>query len=260
MYINAHIHGSAAEWFATGITLHELLTGRRPFEASRLQAFRHRTHFPECGQDYHPPYLFDKALCADISTTSTKEGRERGASESSDALWPEHLQQCAYLSAECKDFVRALLVPDVSYAHYTRYLFSCIYSFLMLQAAALSIGRRTQRSEWPAGNEAAPLDARLQLGLSRARHSSAQVWPASLHLDDRVPLRRSSCAIPCTTAASNADRRTSAVEAISCAVIRGQGVAVPCLQLQHAPTTARRGRKGSSTWGSTCHRGRATAC
>jgi hypothetical protein len=42
VYAPGHRHGTAAEWFAVGITLHEMVTGRRPFEAHRLQCKKGR--------------------------------------------------------------------------------------------------------------------------------------------------------------------------------------------------------------------------
>jgi serine/threonine protein kinase len=44
VYASPHLHGRTADWFAAGVTLHELLTGRRPFEAHRLSAFRNNLH------------------------------------------------------------------------------------------------------------------------------------------------------------------------------------------------------------------------
>ena len=125
--MNAHIHGTASEWFSTGITLHELLTGRRPFEAGRLQQFRQCTRFPEHGQDYQPNYRTEmipgpgratapsksQRACMQMRTSHVSGGGGTEYFSESDALWPEHLYQCDYLSPACKDFVRALLVPDV---------------------------------------------------------------------------------------------------------------------------------------------------
>ena len=126
--MNAHIHGTASEWFSTGITLHELLTGRRPFEAGRLQLFRQCAHFPEHGQDYHhSSYPAEPMPGTGHATAPSRSQRacmqmraggnnnkHNGGCVEGDALWPEHLYQCDYLSSACKDFVRALLIPDVS--------------------------------------------------------------------------------------------------------------------------------------------------
>lgn len=116
--MNAHVHGTASEWFSVGITLHELLTGRRPFEANRLQAFRHRTQFPEADADYHPALLFDSADPGPHVFGRAPQTQYTGSRVSSgsgtDALWPDFLNQCDFLSQGCKDFVRALLIPDVS--------------------------------------------------------------------------------------------------------------------------------------------------
>jgi len=111
--MNSHVHGTASEWFSVGITLHELLTGRRPFEANRLQAFRHRTHFPETDADYHPALLFDSPDPGLPVSGRPPQTQHTGT----DALWPDFLNQCDFLSQECKDFVRALLIPDVSIKH-----------------------------------------------------------------------------------------------------------------------------------------------
>eukprot|EP01034_Spumella_vulgaris_P024508 gene24508-30862_t len=76
IYMHEHIHGTPAEWFATGITLHEFVTGRRPFEVHKLQAFRGLS-------------VPDEPLEMDFMDT-----------------------QCDHLSATCKDFLRALLEPS----------------------------------------------------------------------------------------------------------------------------------------------------
>ncbi len=129
--MNAHIHGTASEWFSTGITLHELLTGRRPFEAGRLQLFRQCAHFPEhSSQDYYPNYQAAEPMpgaghatapsrsqraCMQMRAAGGNNNKHNGFSleGEGDSLWPEHLYQCDYLSSACKDFVRALLIPDV---------------------------------------------------------------------------------------------------------------------------------------------------
>lgn len=103
--MGAHVHGTVSEWFATGVTLHEVLTGRRPFEAARLQAFRNCREFPQ-----------QQGLESDDVKGMTTKGKPPKATQC-DQLWPEYLYShaCDQLSEECKDFVRALLVPDVSY-------------------------------------------------------------------------------------------------------------------------------------------------
>ena len=134
--MGSHVHGTASEWFSAGITLHELLTGRRPFEASRLQAFRYCKAPPpppaaSGADEYYPDQPEQRP--ADSSTAALPAPRllhhppkpapaaqhqhqQLPHSHSQrDLLWPEHLyQHCDYLSAECKDFVRGLLIPDVS--------------------------------------------------------------------------------------------------------------------------------------------------
>ena len=68
-----------------GITLHEFLTGRRPFDASQLQAFRYI-------QSEHHSNL----------------------SQFKDNLKLDYLDKCDFISYTCKDFIRRLLVVDVS--------------------------------------------------------------------------------------------------------------------------------------------------
>jgi serine/threonine protein kinase len=75
IYLEHHRHGTAADWFAVGVTLHEFVTGRRPFQASTLQAFR------------------------------------RG--ETKPSLTLEFLESLDYLSDDCKDFIASLLVVKV---------------------------------------------------------------------------------------------------------------------------------------------------
>lgn len=75
-----HIHGTAAEWFAAGVTLHEFLTGRRPFEVQKLQVFRSFTH-----------------QSAELTNLE------------SPLLPLDFLNDCNYLSETCKDFLHQVL-------------------------------------------------------------------------------------------------------------------------------------------------------
>ncbi len=132
-------------------------SGRRPFEASRLQAFRQRTDFPESGQDYHPAVVDEDGSVAapvevlpgglhplDVTHKPSRRGaflslsgptqsltRTASSSLAGDALYPDHLQQCDYLSPLCKDFVRSLLVPDVSATRLKLYGNVCKFCELM---------------------------------------------------------------------------------------------------------------------------------
>ncbi len=51
IYKGDHTHGTAAQWFSAGITLHEFVVGRRPFEAQRLQCFRQPNNRDTLGLD-----------------------------------------------------------------------------------------------------------------------------------------------------------------------------------------------------------------
>jgi serine/threonine protein kinase len=109
-----HVHGTPSEWFSVGVTLHELLTGRRPFEATRLQAFRHSPQYPA-------NYVYSATLSGQTPNFPSPENEINAAAPAIrqrkfDALLPESLYglgQCDHLSLCCKDFVRMLLVPDV---------------------------------------------------------------------------------------------------------------------------------------------------
>jgi serine/threonine protein kinase len=74
-----HKHGTAADWFAVGITLHEFVCGRRPFESSRLQRFR---------------------------------------ASDQDALTTDFLNSRDDLSPVCKYFIQDLLHPQVQIRKY----------------------------------------------------------------------------------------------------------------------------------------------
>lgn len=82
-YSTNHDHGMAVDWFALGVTLHELLTGRRPFEVHRIQSHKHDGH----GDDLFLDFLYSS---------------------------PPQTANVARLSTQCKDFVRALLVPTAA--------------------------------------------------------------------------------------------------------------------------------------------------
>ncbi len=75
IYMGSHRHGTAADWFAVGVTIHEFVCGRRPFEASRLQACR--------------------------------------TAEVVDPLALDFLESCYFLSSDCKDFIAKLLSNKV---------------------------------------------------------------------------------------------------------------------------------------------------
>lgn len=117
--MGAHQHGTASEWFAAGVTLHELLTGRRPFEAPRLQAFRYCRAFP-ADLVYSEPHQY--AYCENLylgrgyDAARVLSDSHSPTTQLADMLWPEYLfsQQCAHLSHDCRSFVRGLLIPDVS--------------------------------------------------------------------------------------------------------------------------------------------------
>ncbi len=77
IYQNIHIHGRPADWFSLGITLHEFLTGRRPFEIQRLQSFKYPAH--------------------------------------RDELHLTFLEKITGISSSCKDLMRLLLQPQACY-------------------------------------------------------------------------------------------------------------------------------------------------
>lgn len=132
--MGSHVHGTASEWFSAGITLHELLTGRRPFEASRLQAFRYAGKHNSGGGASAAAWQPDDFQEAEEGAAVQVRDRDWGAGlpprllhppsksplqaqqqPQRDLLWPDFLyQQCDHLTPACKDFVRALLIPDVS--------------------------------------------------------------------------------------------------------------------------------------------------
>lgn len=84
VYSKEHVHGSAFDWFATGITLFELLTGRRPFEAARIQRY--------------------------ASGRSTAPTGPCGCYEDDD-LSVEDLRQAVGVSEDCQSFLDGLLHP-----------------------------------------------------------------------------------------------------------------------------------------------------
>jgi serine/threonine protein kinase len=122
VYVDDHIHGTAADWFAAGITLHEFLTGRRPYEVSRLQAFR------SMGSTTLAEYTSRLAESYDDSDNSSdgvqgmqrlspemKKGLVGGRKRDMYAL--DHLNGCDFLSWPCKHFIRSLLCISVSSYH-----------------------------------------------------------------------------------------------------------------------------------------------
>lgn len=80
IYAGDHKHGTAVDWFAVGVTLHEFISGRRPFEASKLQSYRRVNSISDMDQG--------------------------------DSLSLDFLSACSHISDSCKDFIAALLVPQ----------------------------------------------------------------------------------------------------------------------------------------------------
>ena len=66
--------GPCADYFALGITLHEMICGRRPFESNRLQSFRLNNN---------------------------------------DSLRPVFVETTNYVSESCRDFIVALFVYEL---------------------------------------------------------------------------------------------------------------------------------------------------
>lgn len=111
MYARNHVHGTAFDWFATGITLFEFITGRRPFEASRLQ----RYHLLK------PESEVDGMAVAPLPSSTTRQrsapslcGLLQSDDSCDDSLTVEDLRITAQVTPECQDFIEQLLKPNVS--------------------------------------------------------------------------------------------------------------------------------------------------
>eukprot|EP01041_Mallomonas_annulata_P005709 gene5709-11520_t len=74
IYLPRHKHGTPAQWFAVGVTLHELVTGRRPFDSAKIKACR------------------------------------GGLDKATPSLTLDYLKACSFLSAPCKNFIQSCLV------------------------------------------------------------------------------------------------------------------------------------------------------
>ena len=73
VYAPPHLHGRSADWFAAGVTLHEMLTGHRPFDACRLAAFRDRLNDDALGT----PYLLSRPALSAAAKEFTSRCLER---------------------------------------------------------------------------------------------------------------------------------------------------------------------------------------
>jgi serine/threonine protein kinase len=92
VYTDQHIHGTTFDWFCTAVTLHEFLTGRRPYEATRLQRYYSNHHL----------------------TTNDRDNLEL-----------EALTKLS-LSPTCVDFVSRLLHPNVSFLLFLVFLLTTL--------------------------------------------------------------------------------------------------------------------------------------
>jgi serine/threonine protein kinase len=207
VYMGAHQHGTASEWFSAGVTVHELLTGRRPFEASRLQAFRYCKAFPG-GVSYAEQQQY--AYCEDpylSRSCSVNRGSPAPATpQLVDALWPDYLysQSCATLSAECRSFVRELMIPDVSYhtiaglpAH--------------SNASFICEGHCPSGKQRAGPDPAAPLAERHRLGAAGERRSAR---PASEQSPVAGVSHRTACPHPLGTSTGQTGQRTVLTPAV----------------------------------------------
>ncbi len=108
IYAKSHIHGREVDYFAVGVTLHELCLGQRPFEVSalrKLYTLIHRrppiTASPN-GSDYDfHDYAADSALSHELAEEETL--RNAG-------LTLDLLHSAPFLSRKCKDFISGLLI------------------------------------------------------------------------------------------------------------------------------------------------------
>ena len=81
LYVKGILRGSAAEWWSVGVTLHEMVTGYLPFKLNRFDIFRSITN---------------KSL------------------EECDNLELDYLNHCQFISDDCKDLIRKLLLTNVN--------------------------------------------------------------------------------------------------------------------------------------------------
>lgn len=94
VYANTHAHGPGADYFALGVTLHELLVCSRPFDAA---AIRHAGTDRGGGGGAQGLIL----PCGVGSSSSSSKYRHLALAS---------LNRAPYLSSECKDFISQLLI------------------------------------------------------------------------------------------------------------------------------------------------------
>lgn len=100
VYAGDHAHGTLADFFAAGVTLHELIMSNRPFDAASL---RH------AGTPKGSPNL---VLCGQGPPEKTRMVPDTASEKYRDYAL-NTLRNSSLLSNECKDFIASLLIFQV---------------------------------------------------------------------------------------------------------------------------------------------------
>lgn len=69
VYVNDHRHGRAVDWFAVGVTLHEFVMGKRPFEQARLRSFRDVSNHDSLSLEFPAASSWVGSSCKDFITS-----------------------------------------------------------------------------------------------------------------------------------------------------------------------------------------------
>jgi hypothetical protein len=111
VYTKDHVHGTAFDWFATGVTCFEFLSGRRPFDAARLQRlYQNQNPAAEEGRSQASPSRAAGAKLGSRSGDATASAASAGLGLE---LGLEDLRATLQVSAECQDFLASILKPQV---------------------------------------------------------------------------------------------------------------------------------------------------
>ena len=114
IYAKHHVHGKEVDYFAIGVTLHELCLGQRPFEAAAIRKY-HSTVHPFLGSTSHGSSSHSSLSnsCTSRASMPMCYSSKRDTSEldvlRNAGLSLDLLNSAPFLSVQCKDMISGLL-------------------------------------------------------------------------------------------------------------------------------------------------------
>eukprot|EP00981_Chlorochromonas_danica_P007897 scaffold1900_cov183-Ochromonas_danica.AAC.3 len=136
IYTKEHTHGTAFDWFATGITLFEFLTGRRPFEAAKLQRY-HVIVETRRASSLTTAHMLDQQVSNSSNLYGALCGLDDYPAVDNEFLNIDDLRPSLQITNECQNFISCILHPNAEKRLGARGNIQSITSHLWLSSVEL---------------------------------------------------------------------------------------------------------------------------